>query len=62
MDCGADFEAVNLWDIRAHIRMMSDRDKQDMEGVPVVGYNHKGKEVFCRFVRFKNGGIVFSRK
>lgn len=62
MDCGADFTAANLWDIRAHIRMMSDKDKQSIEGCPIVGYNAKGEEIYTRFIRFRGGNVVFSKK
>lgn len=62
MDNGADFNADSLSDIKSHIRMMSDRDKQNIEGCPIVGYSAKGNEVFCRFVRFKGGRIIFSKK
>lgn len=61
MDNGADFNANSLSDIKSHIRMMSDRDKQNIEGCPIVGYNAKGDEVFCRFVRLKGSRIVFSK-
>lgn len=62
MDCGADFNANSLSDIKSHIRMMSDRDKQNIEGCPIVGYNSKGDEVFCRFVRLKGSHIVFLKR
>lgn len=61
LDYGANYSANKLREIRWHIEAMNDKDKNSMNGCPVVGYDKNGNEVICWYVRIEGAKVSFSK-
>lgn len=52
----------SLKEVRNHFWAYSEKDRQEMNLTPIIGYNSKGEEVSYHWFKYKNGKIIISRK